>query len=132
MLAIQRFESHFEYPLWESEKEYLADRLKVERWGKHESYIQHELPVRRETKNIPKNLRGLSRDKKHAQINRGSGMAMEEGNDTGCRREVEIEGSSEGEEEEIERALKWLREEWDSMVEFLREKEPDSTWEADY
>ena len=130
--TIQKFESHFRYPLWDHEKEHLAVLLKVERPGNHESYTQHTYSDSQRTKGLSTNHRYLKRDEKHVQPAQRSDTTVVEGNHARHERET-VEGESdEGEEEEIENELQWLGAEWESMVKILRQKESNSNWDDEY
>ena len=113
-----KFERHFQYPLWASEKDHLADRLKVERPELYESYTES-------TSSISQQIEGPLRSSE--QTAPQSDRNLDEGDET-----KENESTESCDEEETERALQWLGTEWKSLVEELKEIEPECELEDVY
>ncbi len=130
--TIQRFESHFKYPLWQSEQQYLADLLKVERPGKYASYAQHALSVSQRLRSPAKSIRHLKKDDKRTQTALESDMTMVGEKEAEYASETADVESIEGDGKETEIALQWLGAEWESMVRILRQRESDCEWVDEY
>lgn len=118
--TITRFESQFQYPLWESEKEYLAQllHLKVERPVRNEDAIRDasSFPQRAQgsakvAQHDPRSERGVRDNLKSDNLKSDAARKME-GDTTGHRREAaeEIDDSEvdDIEDRETEKALQWL------------------------
>lgn len=118
--------------MWTSEKEYLAELLKVEKPGKHASYIQHASSISQGAGSQSKDLLILRKKKKREQRTPEPYATIGEGNNTQQQSETADEESSEVEEEETEIALDWLRATWKPVVQYLRQKEPNGEWVTDY
>ena len=122
---IHKFENHFGYSLCKIEKEELAVFLKLERSEIHESYTQYTSSDNQRTKHRPKSHRDLEKNKKHIQSTHWSDSPIKRG-------KLRKGKSEEGGKSQIENELRWLDEEWKSIVKILRQREPHSNWDDDY
>ncbi len=135
--AIARFETHFQDTLWESEIEYLADLLKVERPARNKNPIhdassrglraqdlvmpaQGYTPIKKQVQNGPKS--------KAAEKDDGGGT----GYGSGAAQEKDDGEAEEIEEEETDREIRWLEAEWDSLAKIWRQMDPDFHWNDAY
>ena len=124
--TIAKFEGHFPFPLWESEREYLADLLKVKRLAWGEKTIQDPSSCRQRAKIPSKFSQRSPTNKYRVRDDLGSGVVKRRGH----RKEAPEEDATETEDEKTEKAIKWLKAEWNSSVmTILRQRDSDTQWD---
>lgn len=133
--TIERFESRFEYYLWQSEKEHLAQLL----------HLKVERPVRNEDANrdaslFPQRARDSAKvahsDEREVRDDPRSDAARENGVITRYRTEAAQEKDDsevdDNQDRETEEALKWLGDEWESLTRVLKRTDLGIHWEDVY
>lgn len=114
--TIVKFESHFGYPLWECEREHLADLLKIEKLPS--KGLAHDPVAVAQAHPTVKKHRLSDLEMKTAGKYEGDFKEDLEG-----AIEDQIDGEAqEIEEEETEKVLQWLGEGWESLVSTLRQE----------
>ena len=137
--TIIKFESQFQYPLWESEKEHLAQllHLKVERPVRNENVIRDASSISQQAQGSAKVAQSDSRSVRDVRDNpEPDAVRNIEGDVTGQRREAaEEKNDSEVddiEDRETDKALRWLGAEWESLAKILRQRDSEVFWEDVY
>lgn len=133
--TITKFQDHFQYPLWESEKEYIADLLKVERLAGDKNAIQDTSSYRQRAQNQSGPPPHPLGNRKHVCDELRSEVRKEDQEDAGCGKKVAKESDSEAEDiedQETEKAIEWLGAEWRSIVQILRQRDSNIDWDDVY
>lgn len=131
--TIARFESQFRYPLWECEKEYLAQllHLKLERPLSNEDATRETLSSPQRAQCSAKMAHSDLRNESEVCDNLKSGAVRENAGDTtGYKRDDSHLDKTE--DKEIDEALEWLGAEWRSLAKILRQRDSEIYWEDVY
>ncbi len=134
--TIARFETHFQDTLWESEIEYLADLLEVERPARNNDPVQDASSCGLGAQDSVVRAQGHPRipkaqndpKSKAAEKDDGDGA----GHGSGAAKSKEDGEAEEIEEEETDREIRWLEAEWESLAEILRQTDPEIHWNDAY
>jgi len=125
--------------LWESEKDHLAHRLRlqVERPVRNEGVIQDAFSFPQLAQNSVRAVQRDARNEREIRDGLNSEAAKEdEGDITGYRNEAaEEEDDSETEDiedKEADKALRWLEMEWESLAKVLMKTDSETHWDVVY
>ena len=119
--------------MWDSENEYIADRLKVERLAGDKNAIQDTSSYRQGAQNqseLPPHLLG---NKKHPHHEPKPEVIKKDQEDAQYGKKEVKEADSEAEvieDQETDKALGWL--EAESLVQILRQRDSDINWDDVY
>jgi len=137
--TIARFESRFRYPLWESEKEHLAQLLylKLDRPVSNKDAIRDAFSSPERAQGSAKMAHSDLRNESEVCGDSKSGAVKENAGDTSryTREAAEEKDDSELDEiedRETEEALEWLGAEWGSLAKILKQTDSEINWEDVY
>ena len=135
--TIAQFEPHFQDTLQESEREYLADLLKVQRLTRNKGPVQDASWCGLRAQNSEILAQGYAPIKKQVQNDPKSKAAeKDDGDSIGYRREAAKDKNNgeaeEIKEEETDREIRWLEAKWKSLAEILRQMDPEFHWNDAY
>jgi len=109
--------------LWESEKEHLAHRLRlqVERPVRNEGTIQDAFSFPQQAQDLIRVAQSDARNEREIWDGLNSEAAMEDDSEV-----------DDFKDQEAEEALRWLEVEWKSLAKILMQTDPETHWDEFY
>lgn len=118
--------------MWESEREYLADLLKVERPARDKNAIHGSSPSREPTQNASELPQHPPGNKKHVRDELRSDVTRKDEEDAARDGREDDSHAEDVEDQETEEALRWLEAVWNSKVKILKQEDPEIHWDDVY